>query len=360
MSHQLVGQSCSAQDPFLQVSGAISVPNNIQIHDLALARPEGSDTTYRSWCRPARAGGRIGGVVAQLLGRGLPSAGPSDTSCRARCRRPELVPGRSLPPDFPAAYPERGARPLRPRCRADTCRNTTPSARPSGSPAILSNNGHHDPSPHPFLSRRGPAQLERTPRIPRRLRSRPRRVPAHLRPLPRPARRRDDQDQVGRREPEDLRRHRAQGRARRSADPGQGYPRQRRGAATLARRSGPRINDRRTLPRRRGSPQSRSGSHRSSTSTSAALTKAATSRTTRVSSSSTSSAASRKRPSTCSSNKTARTTPRPSASRSESPGTTYEPGEGASKKQAEQTAALIALQALEIVERHDDGSVKFI
>lgn len=41
-------------------------------------------------------------------------------------------------------------------------------------------------------------------------------------------------------------------------------------------------------------------------------------------------------------------------------GTTYEPGEGASKKQAEQTAALIALQALEIVERHDDGSVKFI
>jgi ribonuclease-3 len=41
-------------------------------------------------------------------------------------------------------------------------------------------------------------------------------------------------------------------------------------------------------------------------------------------------------------------------------GTTYEPGEGASKKQAEQTAALIALQALEIVERHDDGTIQFI
>ena len=41
-------------------------------------------------------------------------------------------------------------------------------------------------------------------------------------------------------------------------------------------------------------------------------------------------------------------------------GTTYEPGEGASKKQAEQKAALIALQALEIVERHDDGSVRLI
>lgn len=40
-------------------------------------------------------------------------------------------------------------------------------------------------------------------------------------------------------------------------------------------------------------------------------------------------------------------------------GTTYEPGEGASKKQAEQTAALIALQALEIVHRHDDGSIQF-
>jgi len=41
-------------------------------------------------------------------------------------------------------------------------------------------------------------------------------------------------------------------------------------------------------------------------------------------------------------------------------GTTYEPGEGASKKQAEQKAALIALQTLEIVERHEDGSVRLI
>ncbi len=41
-------------------------------------------------------------------------------------------------------------------------------------------------------------------------------------------------------------------------------------------------------------------------------------------------------------------------------GATYDPGEGASKKQAEQRAALIALQALDVVERTDDGTVRML
>ncbi|MFI4873428.1 MAG: ribonuclease III [Phycisphaerales bacterium JB058] len=41
-------------------------------------------------------------------------------------------------------------------------------------------------------------------------------------------------------------------------------------------------------------------------------------------------------------------------------GRTFEPGKGASKKQAEQKAALIALQELEIVANHEDGSVRIV
>lgn len=41
-------------------------------------------------------------------------------------------------------------------------------------------------------------------------------------------------------------------------------------------------------------------------------------------------------------------------------GTLYDPGEGASKKQAEQRAALVALQALDVVERSKDGTVKLV
>ncbi|HED53397.1 MAG TPA: ribonuclease III [Phycisphaerales bacterium] len=41
-------------------------------------------------------------------------------------------------------------------------------------------------------------------------------------------------------------------------------------------------------------------------------------------------------------------------------GTTYDPGEGNSKKQAEQRAALLALRALHIVEQHESGIVRFI
>lgn len=41
-------------------------------------------------------------------------------------------------------------------------------------------------------------------------------------------------------------------------------------------------------------------------------------------------------------------------------GRTFEAGKGASKKQAEQKAALIALQALEVVAHHEDGSVRIV